>query len=53
MSEPTQVPFQAVLAKLRERVAEDAVTIAVLQARIDDLTSPAAAAPAAEPDLQA
>lgn len=41
MIEPTQVPVQAVLAKLRERVAEDAVTIAILQARIDDLTSPA------------
>jgi len=49
MTENASVPFEAVLAKLRARIAEDATTIAVLQARIDELTAP----PAPAPDLQA
>lgn len=37
MSNQTQVPIQAVLAKLHERVAADALTIAVLEARVETL----------------
>ena len=32
---PTEIPIQAVVERLKRRVAEDAVTIAMLQAALD------------------
>ena len=37
MSESVQVPYETVVSHLRARIADDAVTIAVLRARVDAL----------------
>ncbi|MBK8078236.1 MAG: hypothetical protein IPK24_22505 [Kineosporiaceae bacterium] len=40
---PSQVPAEAVIAKLRQRVADDALTIAVQAVQIDELAARLAA----------